>query len=453
MDSHSQHHMTSRPFKALLGVEPATLILAMILLKTLAFFALLPFMQDTLSTFYGIDFADNYQLLAENLAEGNGYRFSVDTALTLMREPGYPLFLSVLFALFGFGLTAARVANLVFSFASAVMIARMAGQITGSEVAKRVAPLLFLVHPGIVVSELRGGVESLFIMLLLCFFAAVYRALRTRNLKDFLLAGMVLGITSSVRSTALLFPPFLVVYFFCFERPLPSLVTMAGRVALIVAGSVLILSPWMIRNYSLVQKIVPTASVAGVSSHAGYYICTHLKFDNNLYDVDYAAATERSEFARQQGYKFREVEGLYYLYFYDPHDEIRFNNYLGGYVVDKYQANPTLLLGCATKNAFNFWFAGKNWASTASNVVVQLPYLILGIAGLIFGMQSNRRAAVTVLLLFLLYTLGVYLPILAQARYSMHLIPILSLLSALAIGKWTGDGEGTADSLSNTVRP
>jgi len=428
--------MISRALQSLSGVKTLHLILAMTALKALLFFVALPIFQEQFSTMYGIEFADNYQLLGENLAEGNGYKFTYDTAPTLMREAGYPLTLAALFSVFGFSLNIARAANLLFAAASAMFVARIAEKASGSAVGSKIAALLFMVHPGVVVAEMRGGVESLFIMLLMCFFIATYRALESRKLSDYFLAGLVLGIAANVRGTALLFPSFLVLYFFFWERPRPSLVLVVTRVTIMVVGSVIALTPWIVRNYELVGKFAPTASVAGVSSHAGQYICKHLSFSNNLVDVDGDAALERAQMARDQGYKFKEITALYYLYFFDVHDEVEFNSYMGKQVRDNYLASPSLLFGCAAKNAFNFWFAGKNWTSTAMNAVVQLPYIILGFAGLIIGLRGHRRAHVGLLGLFILYTLGIYLPILAQARYSVALMPVMSVLAAVAIMRW-----------------
>jgi hypothetical protein len=42
------------------------------------------------------------------------------------------------------------------------------------------------------------------------------------------------------------------------------------------------------------------------------------------------------------------------------------------------------------------------------------------------------------MLLFVVYTMGVYVPIHAQARYSIPIMPILSILAAITLCKLTG---------------
>ena len=363
--------MAFNPIKALANVRPLTLILAISLLKLICLFLVFPLFEASLGSMYGIGFADNYHMLAQNLATGNGYRFTEDTALTLMREPGYPVVLAMLFSLFGYGLSAPRVANLLFGVISAVLVSHLTRQVSGSERAAKVAPVLLLLNPGIIITDIRGGVEGLFIMLLLCFLTLTYRALASARFKDYFFAGLVLGITSLVRSTALLFPSFLLLYFFFWERVRPTIPAMLGRVAIVWIGAFLVMSPWIIRNYALAEKFVPTASVAGVSAHAGQYICTHFSFDKSLEKVDGDAATERLSLARQQGYRFKEVESQYYIYFYNVQDELAYNSFLGQQVIQKHLQSPLLLLECSAKNAFNFWLSGKTWVATSLNSVVQ----------------------------------------------------------------------------------
>jgi hypothetical protein len=80
-------------------------------------------------------------------------------------------------------------------------------------------------------------------------------------------------------------------------------------------------------------------------------------------------------------------------------------------------------------NLFNFWFAGKTWMSTAMNVVVQLPYLLLAAIGAVRCARNKQFLLIGPLVTFILYVMAVHVPILAQARYSAPLIPFLSILA------------------------
>lgn len=79
-------------------------------------------LQDEIKPRYSIGAVDNYQSIAKNIVSGAGYRFTPDTALTLMREPGYPYFLAGLIQVFDDYHRASMVANILMTALSAFLI-------------------------------------------------------------------------------------------------------------------------------------------------------------------------------------------------------------------------------------------------------------------------------------------------------------------------------------------
>jgi 4-amino-4-deoxy-L-arabinose transferase-like glycosyltransferase len=408
-------------------------VILCILAVKLAFdLVIVPLFKDQIGSFYGIGPSDNYGWIAKNIYLGNGYRSTPDTGFTLLREPGYPYFLAALRYLFESDRGPAVIANLLFTSLSAFLISKLARLVSPQQWLPLVAPVLFLLHPGVIVAELRGGVEIPFVLLVLCFLLLLRQGLATANTVDYIKAGLVLGAASCVRSTALLFPVFLFVRDLIFERDWRFLTRSALRTALVLISALIVLSPWIIRNYLLVGQFIPTASVRGIAMQAGNYICTHAEGRKTFQELDYDAADVRNKLAAEQGYRFKAG---YYQWFFDPHDEVRFNNALGQQVMQEYLQSPALLVKCATKNAFNFWFAGKNRFATIANICVQVPYMALALLGLVVGFRQYDRPTVMVLLLFGAYTVMIYMPIHAQARYSVPLVPIMAILSAIPICK------------------
>jgi len=412
-------------------------VIAVLLLKCALTAFVLPHFERSMSSSYGVDRGDFYDRLAKNLLNGDGYRFTPDTAPTMLREPGYPLFLAGISRLGGdYSRGLARFANFVLTSLSALLVAALARRIAPQRAIYLLAPLLFMLHPGVVIAELRVGVEILLTFLLLCFFLLLSRALASGTVRDYLLAGAMLGVVSSVRSTALLFPLGLPLLYLWTRRARadpgaqPRFLT-RGIVAL-YCGCILILTPWIVRNYQLVGSLVPTASVQGTALHSGYYMCTHAGSTKTTAQLDIEAAAVRSEMARQQGYHFR---AMYYQLFYDPHDELRFNRFLSSWVLAQYAHSPALLVRCAGENALNFWFRGKDRAATLANLGVQLPYLVLGMFGIVLAAGTADLLVLGPLVLFLAYSFAVYLPILAQARYSIPLVPVLAIGAAVALSE------------------
>jgi hypothetical protein len=248
-----------------------------------------------------------------------------------------------------------------------------------------------------------------------------------------MISGLVLGFTLLVRSTPILFPLFLLVFLLYFDGRRVSKFVICRNIVAMILASLAVLSPWIIRNYSLTGKFVPTASVMGVSAQAGQYINEHLFDGRPMWLLDRVASRERDKVASNLGLPFEDGPGGYYQTFYKSIDEITFSNYLMGEVIKNYKRSPALLARCLGQNVFNFWIAGKTWLATALNTIIQLPYLVFTVLGSIYCFKNGRARAVSLLLLFIVYYVAVHVAILAQARYSIPLMPLLSILSALGI--------------------
>ena len=399
-------------------------------LHAIAMFVVLPLLAHHVRGLYSIEFVDDYDKLAWSLSQGFGYRFFPDTAPTLTREPGYPLFLGSLFYFFGYSIEVARAANLLLSGLTVLLLYRLASRLFAARWIAVLVPALFLLHPGVFVAELRGGVESLFMVLVVAFTMLLARAAQTDRTRDYVLAGLLLGLTTLVRSTALLFPFFLVGYFFFWPERRPSWMKLGGHLLALFAATLLVVSPWMIRNEKVAGVPIPTASVQPVALHAGQYICSHRTFASKFQQLDLDAALFRREFAKAHGLRFK---GGYYQYFYDTQDELAFSRLLSAHVVANYKAQPILLIQCPLENVFNFWFTGKTWTSTALNAVIQLPFLILAILGMRAALRTGAGRSVGVFVLFIVYLMLLHIPVLAQARYSVPLVPFLSLFAALPL--------------------
>lgn len=406
-----------------------TLGILTMLLNALVVFVVLPKASSQIQGLYSENrYADGYDQLATNLAAGNGYRFYPDTAETLMREPGYPLLLAGAYRLFGSDLWVAKALNVALAFGTAFLMILIARRISSNALLIFGAPLTFLLHPGTLIAESRGGVEISFGFMLVLFIWTMYRAMDSSRWGDYALSGAALGATLLVRSTPLLFPVFLFAYFALAERRRGKLLVLAGNFAGLILTMCLVLSPWVVRNYLLTQELVPTASVLGVAAQTGLYFATHHETGN--VQVDYAAAMERNKLAGDFGHPFRPG---YYQYFYSSADELGFSHYLSRKVANEYKAFPLLFLKTLSLNLVKFWCGGKTSQSVFMNAIVQFPFLALAIAGVLFCLRAGRARVLAPLVLLCVYMVGVSIPILAQARYGTPLIPFMSILAVITL--------------------
>ena len=110
-----------------------------------------------------------------------------------------------------------------------------------------------------------------------------------------------------------------------------------------------------------------------------------------------------------------------------------FSKFLVGRVVNEYKSSPALFVKVLRSNLFNFWFTGKTQAATDANVLVQLPYLFLAGIGLLLSLRNQQARIVAPIALLIAYFVAVSMPILAQARYSVPLVPLLSVLGTITL--------------------
>ncbi|MCZ6873769.1 MAG: glycosyltransferase family 39 protein [bacterium] len=406
--------------------------LAALVVKVIILLLIIPELREIFPRLYQLNmFPDGYDKLAVNLMQGNGYRFYPETAETLLRAPGYALFLSIIFLSFGKNLIAVKLVNLILTFITAWIVMRIARRFGSSDMVTLLSPLLFLFHPAVILAESRGGLEILLTCLTTLFMLVLYEALERKKRVHYFLAGSVLGLTALVKSSTILFPAFLCVYLLFMERNSRTVKSILTDIAAMVIAMLVVLSPWIIRNYSLTGKFIPTQSILGFSAGQGLYACKHLSTKNDVQRLVRHAARQQAQLAKQRGLLFRQG---FIPYFYSSEDEVEFGAYLWKRVRDEYQESPSLLVRCSLLNLYRFWFGGRTKLSTGLNIGVQLPFLILAITGLYLCIRNGQARRVGPMILFIAYYVAVHLPILGLARYSVPLIPFLAFLACIPLG-------------------
>jgi 4-amino-4-deoxy-L-arabinose transferase-like glycosyltransferase len=265
----------------------------------------------------------------------------------------------------------------------------------------------------------------------LLFMVVLYSALEKESLWRYWAAGLLLGLAVLTRSEVLLFPFLLLVYLLLRTRRWVEGWKVVERIAALALGTALLMSPWIVRNYVLVHKFVPTATVAGVAAQEGLYTCENDASGESFSDGQTRAGVERVQLARQMGKPFI---GPYYQLFYTPHDEIAFNHALLNHVSAEYRRHPALFARCAAKNLFfNLWFLGKRQESTVLNLIMQAPLLGMALGGVAILRRRGLLRKAGILLLYILYVPAVHAPIIAHTRHSMLIVPLLATLAAVSL--------------------
>jgi 4-amino-4-deoxy-L-arabinose transferase-like glycosyltransferase len=371
----------------------------LVVLKGLLLFAILPVFQHSNPGMYHADqFPDRYDLIALNLLEGNGYRVYPDTSETLIRTPGFVVILAGIFAIAGKSLTAVKVFNLLLSLATGLLLYKLASRLTGSWLTALIASVLFLLYPGTVMAESRGGVEATFTFSIVLFMFLFYRALDAFRYRDFALAGVALGFGLLIKSTLALALPALCLY---------SLVRKRSRAT---------------------GKFIPTMTIGGLAAFQGLYVVEHRSTGKQHHEILSDAAMEQARIADAMGLHVRHG---FFPQFYSALDEVRYYRVLGEKAKAEYQKSPSLLLRVVLHNLWGFWFQGRTNQATALNMVLTIPFLFLFTIGTYAAMR--RKFCVGPLLLVVGTFFATHLPIIALARYYVPLVPLLAVPAAMPI--------------------
>ncbi|MCD6327159.1 glycosyltransferase family 39 protein [bacterium] len=248
--------------------------------------------QTPVLTYYNFDEGD-YELIAKNVYEGNGYCY-IKGQPTAFRPPLYPLMIASIYQITGKrshlavkltqALISAVTAGLIFLLAS-IVLSRAAGLWAG---------MLFCIYPIMLYYVPKLLTETLFIALLCASLCLLLFAVKRGAVKFYALAGLAFGVAFLCRPVLL---PFLVGLF------VPMIILLARRGAIkgpLVRGAslllvfVVVISPWVIRNYVVFDEFIPT------DTHLGWVLWhnTKVHFD---FDADFEKSRREIDEAQAAG--------------------------------------------------------------------------------------------------------------------------------------------------------
>jgi hypothetical protein len=398
----------------------------------------------------GLDDMFQYDMLARSLAAGNGFRWyaqedlnqlaafvdfdlssveEYDPALgipTSFRAPLYPTFLAIVYFFNGTDFSrffAARLAQAIFLgaplapltywvsrklFSPLFQEEATEGLGERSERAARIAAWIIACYPMLLIYPLGLGTENPFFILLLTSFLLLLLSIEQPSAFRFLASGFFLALTTLTRSVIL---PFAITTF-CLLLLLHRKQAILAILAFFIA-----ISPWIIRNSILHQKLTGIETSMGYNLYLGYHpqgngsfvFGPSLDLLTILDDADRdRVGTEKAlGFIKAQPERFFPLAinrlGFFFglekrvlMYFYS-------NNILG------YIPLPLLL---------------------TISAILLLPFVVISVSAA-FGLAYLRWRPEHILLVLLL--IGYTLPhvfILSEDRFHLALVPYIAILAA-----------------------
>ena len=179
---------------------------------------------------------------------------------------GYPAFLALLFKVTGPSLLAVRLANFAFSACTFWFLYLVTRKMLRDELAARGSVLLLTVYLNNAAYVPLVLTETIYTFLLLC--ASVF-LLTKRTWLFALLAGLILGLATLVKTQTILLTPVLACVTYLDEWSRRAMGRAAVRVGAVLCVSLLVLIPWTIRNYMVFGKFVLVSTNGGMSLLTG----------------------------------------------------------------------------------------------------------------------------------------------------------------------------------------
>jgi 4-amino-4-deoxy-L-arabinose transferase-like glycosyltransferase len=214
--------------------------------------------------------AETYHLLAERLADGDGFvrpRGDLAGSPTAEFPPLFPAVLAVVDLAGGDSVEAQKLVTSVLG-AGTVLVIGLLGRRVWSATAGLVAAALAAVYPMLFQVDGALMAESLSALLVAGFLLAIYRAVDRRSIVDWAVAGALAGLSALTRTEGLLLLLFVAVPAALFrprgrqrageDAPMQWRGLAACALALLV-----VVTPWIVRNYVTFDRFIPISNNSG----------------------------------------------------------------------------------------------------------------------------------------------------------------------------------------------
>ncbi len=390
-----------------------------------------------------------YDMLARNLASGNGFRWYAQEDLnqlapfvnfdlssvqeydpirgipTSFRAPLYPTFLAIVYFFSGTGFSrffAARLAQAIFlgaplapltySVSKKLFPPLRVGEGSGlrSERAARISAWIIACYPMLLVYPLGLGTENPFFVLLLTSFLFLLSSLEKPTAYCLLLSGFFLGLTALTRSVILPFVGLAILWAWFILKQRRGAILMAVIFALTIA-------PWVIRNSLLHHKLTGIETSMGYNLYLGYYPQGDgsFVFGPSLDLLTILDDAERDKIGTQKALEFIKAQPERFI----PLAINRLGFFFG------------------IEKRVLMYFYGNNiigyiplpWLLTISAVLL-LPFVFISItAGFGLAYLRGKPEHILLCLLFIGYILP-HVLILSEDRFHLALVPYIVILAA-----------------------
>jgi len=358
----------------------------------------------------------DYDGLATRLLEGKGYVNS-DGMATSFRAPGYPFFLALVYLVFGHHFLAVRVIQSILDSLTIIIIASITKLIFNQK-AGNFSAFIYTIYPLFVYTAGTFFPTTLFIFLLSSSMFSLFKTEKKPTLLNAVFLGIAFGISALTVPTVLVFFPLALLWlYFNRQNNYQKAILNTGMTVL---SLILILSPWIIRNYHVHSKPVLIATNSGYNFWMGNNQWATASSGNTIQRPEYLLE------ALNQAGSETEKESIYYQ------DAFKF-----------IKKHPGQFVNLTFQKALNLWrlypdpgtgYKTKALLSKIVGAVSYAPVLILAILGIILLWHQKKKYIVLLILLFFSFTI-MHAFFIAKVRFRLPLDPYLIVLAGYVLSE------------------
>lgn len=381
----------------------AVVLFLLNLLVALAFtFLAFPELLDATS---GLD-SDGYGRAGQALYETG--RFD-----SVTQAPLYPAFIAgISWAHGGYAVRYIQAAQALLAALTCVVMYSLFRAVLDSGIAKY-AGLACAVYPMTIWYVPRLWTETFLTFMLALLSLSLVRALQRPTSVKMCLCGLAAGALALSKGIGVVFV-FLV----------PSLLLARFRreglrwIVLFVLSAALLIAPWTYRNLQITGRFIPIHATGGYNFYLGNGFTRHW-LESPLSYVDLKAMT------------LADMEALSDAQGSLPQDPVDLDDALMGAALAEFVADPLLLPRKILTQSLTFWFLAATPSKSIVTGLVQVPVVILAVAGVIRALR--RRSWALALLIPVLGIMSIAVVVYAFARLSGTVMPYMLGLAVYSL--------------------
>jgi 4-amino-4-deoxy-L-arabinose transferase-like glycosyltransferase len=348
-----------------------------------------------------------YFITAQHILEGKGI---MQLRSFAYQPPLFPALEAGVFAVFGLNNTlAVEVMLALFSALQCVLLALWASSLATRRVGY-IAGAWAALYPQFIRYPQTRYSEAFYMFMLALGIWLVVRALQNGSWRRFLLAGAVCGLGALTREASVFLLPIVAGWFWLGHKSLPP--NLANSFLVFAAGMILVIAPWTVRNWFVLNAFVPISTNGGVNFYMGNNPDADGRFVWKLAPgVDWQDGANEV-FANKQGFR----EGLKYV-----------------------AENPGRTVQMWFKKAWYLWEPPSLAKSTSNlELVFRLGWLVFYLAMAVLAVYGFLRLgaawrSVSFVLLTIVFMSLPYIATYATSRYRLPMESVLLFYSALGV--------------------